>query len=184
MDVKIAYISNHSPLYCLQNMTWICHCSAFIPGEHLPLSAILTQKSIISPLLGTGTATGTARVQEQLNTAFLHPSGKFPSGSKLCIFSPTHVTFWDKQGTTWDLIVSRSNSSRTNGHRKDGKQAKGCIFSFLSAYKGLCVCWGGDGRGEGERGAGTVKFEGEKSLYIWISGVLGPSKIVKIPFFE
>lgn len=94
------------------------------------------------------------------------------------------ITLWDKQGTTWDLIVSRFNSSRTIGRRKDGKQAEGCIFSFLSAYKGLCVCWGGDGRGEGERGAGTVKFEGEKSLYIWISGVLGPSKIVKIPFFE
>lgn len=54
---------------------------------------------------------------------------------------------------------------------------------FPQCVKGS-VCWGGNGRREGERGVGTVKFEGEKSLYIWISGVLGPSKIVKIPFFE
>lgn len=47
-----------------------------------------------------------------------------------------------------------------------------------------CERWGGGGRREGERSVGTVKFEGEQSLYIWISGVLGPSKIVKIPFFE
>lgn len=47
--------------------------------------------------------------------------------------------------------------------------------------RAVCV---GVRMGEGERVVGTVKFEGEKSLYIWISGVLGPSKIVKIPFFE
>ncbi|EOB01632.1 hypothetical protein Anapl_17718 [Anas platyrhynchos] len=83
-----ARLVEEGPGLLTENMTWICHCSVFIPGEHLPLSVILTQKNIISPLLGTGNATGTARVQEQLNTAFLRPSGKFPSRSKLCIFSP------------------------------------------------------------------------------------------------
>lgn len=67
------------------------------------------------------------------------------------------------------------------GHGQDGNWVKGRAVTLLSVKRAVCV---GVRMGEGERVVGTVKFEGEKSLYIWISGVLGPSKIVKIPFFE
>lgn len=46
-----------------------------------------------------------------------------------------------------------------------------------------CAEVDGEGRGGGSSEAGIMKFEGEKSLYVWITRVLGPSKIVKIPFF-